>query len=70
VLAPTCICFHAVAHVLMGFPKKPIEANLPTIGGGGLARLLCISLIVSRELGKKRLNAMLFGEPIKGQADE
>lgn len=68
------IVFHVVEHVVIGFFKgETVAASVPVIGGGGILGLLSVTLIyfvalvpyfgfrhVSRELGKGRLNAMLF----------
>ena len=69
------ICFHIVEHVVVGlFKRESIAASIPAIGGGGLAGLVSVGLIlfvslipffafrnISRELGEGQLNAMLFG---------
>ena len=69
------ICFHIVEHVVVGlFKRESIAASIPALGGGGLAGLVSVGLILfvslipffafrhlSRELGADRLNAMLFG---------
>src|SRR6266550_8367749 len=57
---------------------KTFLASIPAIGGGGLAGVVCVAVIlfvalipffafrnVSRELGPGRLNAMLFGTTTK-----
>ena len=69
------ICFHILEHVVIGLIKREsIAASIPAIGGGGLAGLVSVGLILfvslipffgfrnlSRELGADRLKAMLFG---------
>lgn len=73
------ICFHIVEHAIIGLVKgETLAASIPHIGGGGLAGLACVAVIlfialipffackyVSRELGKGRLRAMLFGSAAK-----
>jgi hypothetical protein len=75
IFAIVFICFHVVEHVVIGlFKGETIAASVPAIGGGGLAGLACVAVImfaalipffafrnVSRELGEGQLNAMLFG---------
>jgi hypothetical protein len=69
------ICFHVVEHIAIGlFKGETLAASVPHIGGGGLAGLACVAVIlfvtlipffafkhVGRELGEGRLRAMLFG---------
>jgi hypothetical protein len=69
------ICFHVVEHLIIGlFKRESIAASIPAIGGGGMAGLVSVGLIlfvslipffafrnISRELGPGRLNAMLLG---------
>ena len=73
------IVFQVVEKVGVGFFTRETLANsVPAIGGGGLAGLVCVSLIlfialipffafrnISRVLGADHLNAMLFGSPFK-----
>jgi hypothetical protein len=75
ILTAVFICFHVVEHIVIGlFQGETIAASVPAIGGGGLAGLVCVAVIlfialipffafrnVSRELGTGQLNAMLFG---------
>jgi hypothetical protein len=75
VFAILFICFHVLEHVVVGFFKgETIARSIPAIGGGGLAGVICVAVIlfvalipffafrdVSRELGPGRLNTMLFG---------
>jgi hypothetical protein len=72
------ICFHVVEHIAIGlFKGETLAASVPHIGGGGLAGLACVAVIlfvtlipffafkhVGRELGEGRLRAMLFGADI------
>ena len=69
------ICFHVAEHLVVGlFKRETVAASIPAIGGGGLAGVVCVAVIlfvslipffafrnVSRELGPGQLNAMLFG---------
>ncbi len=69
------IVFHVVEKVVIGlFAGETTSASLPAIGGGGLAGLLCVAVILffelmpffafrnfSRALGPDRINALLFG---------
>ena len=69
------ICFHVVEKVVTGLVKGRAAAeSVPAIGGGGLAGIASVALImfvmlipffafrnVSRELGRGRLEAMVFG---------
>jgi hypothetical protein len=69
------IGFHVLEKVITGLIKgKAAAASVPAIGGGGLAGLASVALImfvmlipffafrnVSRELGRGRLEAMVFG---------
>ena len=74
------ICFHVIekliAAVLAG---KSFAESVPAIGGGGFVGLACVAVIlfvmlipffafkhVARKLGPGRLNAMLFGTPMRG----
>jgi hypothetical protein len=77
------ICFHVVEHIAIGlFKGDTLAASVPHIGGGGLAGLACVAVIlfvalipffafkhVSRELGEGRLRAMLFGADISVSKD-
>ena len=70
------LCFHVGEGVVIGFVKgKSLAASVPVIGGGGLAGLVCVAVILfvaltpffafrnlSHVIGPERLNAMLFGE--------
>ena len=74
-LSALFICFHVVEHIAIGlFKGETLAASVPHIGGGGLAGLACVAVIlvvtlipffafkhVGRELGEGRLRAMLFG---------
>ena len=76
VFAILFICFHIIEHVVVGlFRGENFATSVPAIGGGGLAGVLCVALIlfftlvpffafrdVSRELGPGRLNTLLFGK--------
>ncbi len=69
------IVFHVLEKVITGLIQgKEAAASVPAIGGGGLAGLASVALImfvmlipffafrnVSRELGRGRLEAMVFG---------
>ena len=69
------IAFHVVEKIITGLIQgKDAAASVPAIGGGGLAGLASVALIlfvmlipffafrnVSRELGRGRLEAMVFG---------
>jgi hypothetical protein len=69
------IVFHIVEHVVIGLVKgEKIAASVPVIGGGGLAGLFSVATLyfvalipffafrnLGREIGERRLNAMLFG---------
>lgn len=68
------ICFHVAEGVMMGlFKSQSVATSVPVIGGGGLAGLITVAVIlfvalipffafreVSRALGSDRLNALLF----------
>lgn len=68
------IWFHVVEHLVIGvFERETVAASIPSIGGGGLAKVFCVAVIlfvalipffafrnVGRELGPGQLNAMLF----------
>ncbi len=78
------ICFHVVEHLVIGlFQRETVEASIPAIGGGGLAGVICVAVIlfvalipffafrhVGRELGPGQLNAMLFGSAVKRTEDD
>lgn len=82
-LSALFICFHVFEHVVIGLVKgESLAASIPQIGGGGLAGLACIAVIlfvalipffafkhVSREFGEGRMNAMLFGTAVKAPED-
>jgi hypothetical protein len=69
------ICFHVVEKVVTGLVMgKSVAASVPAIGGGGLAGLICVAVILfvsllpffafkhlGRALGERKLYAMLFG---------
>ena len=69
------IVFHIVEHLLVGLIKgETVAASVPVIGGGGLAGLFSVGMLyfvalipffafrnLGREIGERRLNAMLFG---------
>jgi hypothetical protein len=73
------ISFHVVEHIVIGwFKGETLAASVPHIGGGGLAGLACVAVIlfvalipffackhVGRELGEGRLRAMLFETAIR-----
>lgn len=73
------IVFHVADEVVVGlFKERTLTNSVPAIGGGGLAGQSCVSVIlfialipffafrqISRVLGADRLNAMLFGPPVK-----
>jgi hypothetical protein len=83
------IVFHVLEQVITGLAQgKDAAASVPAIGGGGLAGLASVGLImfvmlipffafrnVSRELGRGRLEAMIFGgevdfaKPTPGRGD-
>lgn len=68
------ICFHVVEGVVVGLIEgKTFDASIPVVGGGGIAGVLCVAVIMfvalipffafrelSRALGPERLNAILF----------
>jgi hypothetical protein len=78
------ICFHVVEHLVVGlFKKETIAASIPAIGGGGLAGVVCVAVIlfvslipffafrnVSRKLGPGQLHLMLFGTGTKLTQDQ
>lgn len=78
------ICFHVVEKLVVGVvEKQTVAASIPAIGGGGLAGVVCVAVIlfvalipffafrnVSRELGPGQLNAMLFGTAAKVPEDQ
>jgi hypothetical protein len=82
-LAILFICFHALEHLVVGLIKREdIAASVPAIGGGGLAGVVCVAVILfvslipffafrnlGRELGPNQLRAMLFGTDIKVSDD-
>jgi hypothetical protein len=71
------ICFHIAEEVVIGLVHgQSLAASVPAIGGGGVAGLVCVAVIVfialipffgfrdlSRALGSERLRALLFGTP-------
>jgi len=73
------IGFHVVEHLVIGLVKgETFAANLPHIGGGGLAGLACVAAIlfislipffafkhISREVGESRMKEMLFGASVE-----
>jgi hypothetical protein len=75
ILATLFIVVHVLEHVIGGLiAGQRLAASVPSIGGGGMQGLLCVSLImfvtllpflafrhISRELGRGRIEAMLFG---------
>jgi hypothetical protein len=77
------ICFHVVERVVVGLAEKQtVDASIPAIGGGGLAGVVCVAVIlfvalipffafrnVSRDLGPGQLHAMLFGTAAKTTKD-
>jgi hypothetical protein len=78
------ICFHVVERLVVGLvERQTVAASIPAIGGGGLAGVVCVAVIlfvalipffafrnVSRELGPGQLNAMLFGTATKAAEDQ
>jgi hypothetical protein len=78
------ICFHVAEHFVVGLvERETVAASIPAIGGGGLAGVVCVAVIlfvalipffafrnVSRELAPGQLNAMLFGTAIKAAGDQ
>ncbi|MBV9249340.1 MAG: hypothetical protein JO227_08875 [Acetobacteraceae bacterium] len=74
------ICFHVIEKVITGLlAGKSVVESIPSIGGGGIVGLICVAVMlfvalipffafkhVARELGEGRLNAMLFGRPVRG----
>lgn len=77
------ICFHVVERLVVGlFNKETVTASIPAIGGGGLAGVVCVAVIlfvslipffafrkVGRELGPGQLQEMLFGTTAKVAED-
>ena len=73
------ICFHVVEHLVIGlFKGETLRESVPVIGGGGLAGLLSVAMILfvalipffgfrnlSRELGAGRLKELMFGTAIR-----
>lgn len=71
------IVFHVIERIVIGLiGGETVAASVPSIGGGGLIGILCVSLIlfvslipyfafrrVSRELGPHRMREMLLGPP-------
>jgi hypothetical protein len=69
------ICFHVAERLAVGLAKgETVAGSMPAIGGGGLAGVVCVAVIlfvvlipffasrnVSRELGPGQLHSMLFG---------
>ena len=69
------IVCHALEDIVIGlFKGKSVVASIPTFGGGGLAGVICVALIMfvalvpffgfrhlGRVIGEARLNALLFG---------
>jgi hypothetical protein len=69
------ILFHIAEHIVVGLIKgEAVAASIPVIGGGGLAGLLSVAMLyfvalipffafrnIGREIGERRLRAMLFG---------
>ena len=78
------ICFHVVEHLIVGrVERETIAASIPAIGGGGLAGVVSVAVIlfvalipffavrnVSRELGPGQLHAMMFGTAAKVSEDQ
>ncbi len=74
-LAVLFICFHVAERAVVGLLERETAAeSVPAIGGGGLAGVVCVAVIlfvalipffafrnVSRELGPGQLHAMMFG---------
>jgi len=74
------IAFHVAEKVAIGLAHgQSARSSVPAIGGGGLAGLLCVAVILfvalipffafrnfSRALGADRLNALLFGTSTEG----
>jgi hypothetical protein len=77
------IVFHVVEEIVVGVIKgETVAASVPVIGGGGLAGLFSVALLyfvalipffafrnIGREIGERRLNAMLFGSRQGGSED-
>jgi cytochrome c oxidase subunit IV len=73
------ICFHVLEKVIGGLlAGRSVAESVPAIGGGGIVGLVSVAVMlfvalipffafkhVARELGQGRLNAMLFGTPIR-----
>jgi hypothetical protein len=71
------ICFHIAEEVVIGLVHgQSLAASVPAIGGGGVAGLVCVAVIVfialipffgfrdlSRALGSERMRTLLFGAP-------
>lgn len=70
------LCFHIIEGVIVGLiGGKSIDASIPVLGGGGIAGVACVAIIMfvalipffsfremSRVLGADRLNTILFGK--------
>jgi hypothetical protein len=83
VLTVMFICFHVAEHLVVGLvERETVAESVPAIGGGGLAGVVCVAVIlfvalipffafrnVGRELGPGQLNAMLFGTAAKVTED-
>ena len=69
------IVFHIVEHLAVGLIKgEKVAASIPVIGGGGIVGVISVALLyfvalipffafrnIGREIGERRLNAMVFG---------
>lgn len=69
------ICFHVSEKIVVELIKGDVRSQgIPTMGGGGIAGMICVAVILfvslipffafrnlSRKLGPGRLNAILFG---------
>lgn len=76
------IVFHLVEHMIVGVVRgQGFRTSIPAIGGGGLAGLLCVAVILFvslipyftfrnfvRELGWEKTRALLFGTGRSGRA--
>ena len=83
-LTAVFLCIHILEKLIVGLYRgESVAASLPAIGGGGLAGVITVALIlfvslipffgfrsISREIGAARFNAMLWGIGTKQSAAE
>jgi len=77
------VAFHVLEEIMVGlFRGETAASSVPAIGGGGLAGVLCVALILffslipyfafrnfSRALGPSRIEAMLFKSAVRDQVE-